>query len=79
MNNNVFQGDGRTLNGIGEDLCLNASNLVTIAARTPQKSALKLFRLLFSTVGDRAACGSISKIDNEILQNIYRKTLYFFE
>ncbi|CAF1464160.1 unnamed protein product [Adineta steineri] len=69
--NKAFPGDGRNLKSIGEDLGLEPENLVTVAARTPQKSALKLFRLLYPTIGNRAACVSISKLPKEQLQNIY--------
>jgi hypothetical protein len=58
---------------IGKDLGLDEASLVTVAARTPQKSALKLFRLLYPTVGSRAKCMSISKIPQEQLDHIYRE------
>ncbi len=74
MNNNgVFRGDGRTLDKIGKDLGLDAANLVTVAARTPQRSALKLFRLLFPTIGSRAECVSITNIPQKTLHDIYGK------
>ena len=77
MNNNgTFKGDGRTLEKLGEDLGLEGTVMVTVAARTPQKSALKLFRLLYPTINERARCRSISKIPKEQLQNIYRKFSY---
>ncbi|CAF1547364.1 unnamed protein product, partial [Rotaria magnacalcarata] len=47
------------------------TNLITVAARTPQKSALKLFRILYPTIGSRANCISISNIPDEKLTNIY--------
>jgi hypothetical protein len=76
MNNNgSFVGDDRSLKQIGEDLGLDEASLATVVARTPQKSALKLFRLLYPTVGSRANCGSISKMCQEQLKNIYRESL----
>ena len=78
MNNNgPFSGDGRTLKGIGKELGIDEASLVTIAARTPQKSALKLFRLLYPTVDSRAKCGSISKVPQEQLENIYCESIFF--
>jgi hypothetical protein len=72
MNNNgIFSGDGRSLEAIGDALGLDKTSLVTVAARTPQKSSLKLFRLLYPTVGSRANCISIAKIPKEKLENIY--------
>ncbi|CAF1233897.1 unnamed protein product [Adineta ricciae] len=70
-NNGRFKGDGRTLEKIGEDLGLDKTSLITVAARTPQKSALKIFRLLYPTIGSRADCMSISAIPKEQLENIY--------
>ncbi|CAF1110826.1 unnamed protein product [Rotaria magnacalcarata] len=70
-NNGAFKGDGRSLNKIGQDLGLDETSLISVAARTPQKSALKLFRLLYPTVGSRAECGSISKVPPKQLENIY--------
>ncbi|CAF3780868.1 unnamed protein product [Rotaria socialis] len=70
-NNATFRGDGRSLDKIGEDLGLDSTNLITVAARTPQKSALKLFRILYPTIGSRANCISISNIPDEKLTNIY--------
>ncbi|CAF4878636.1 unnamed protein product, partial [Rotaria sp. Silwood2] len=73
LNSNAgFRGDGRSLSSIGEELGIDETNLITVAARTPQKSALKLFRLLYPTIGLRASCISISKLPEEQLQNIYR-------
>ena len=69
--NKAFSGDGRTLNDIGIQIGLDPADLVTVQARTPQKSALKIFRLLYPTIGSRAACGSISRISKEELENIY--------
>jgi hypothetical protein len=66
-----YSGDGRSLEKIGEDLGLDSVSLVTVAARTPQKSALKLFRLLFPTIRDRACIGSIKNMPQEQLGNIY--------
>jgi hypothetical protein len=72
MNNNIsFTGDGRDLKKIGEDLGLDEASLLTVVARTPQKSALKLFRLLYPTIGSRAGCISISEMAQEQLENIY--------
>ncbi|CAF2842983.1 unnamed protein product [Rotaria sp. Silwood2] len=72
LNSNAgFRGDGRSLSSIGEELGIDETNLITVAARTPQKSALKLFRLLYPTIGLRASCISISKLPEEQLQNIY--------
>ena len=69
MDNNAnFKGDERTLNKIGRYLSLDKTTLITVAARTPQKSALKLFRLLYPTVGSRANCGSISKIPRRTIR-----------
>lgn len=74
MNNNgVFSGDGRTLDQIGQDLGVDPTSLLTVVARTPQKSALKLFRLVYSTVAKRAECRSIKHVPQEVLQNIYGK------
>ena len=74
MNNKgAFRGDGRDLAKIGEDLGLSEASLVTVVARTPQKSALKLFRLIYPTVRSRAQCISISRIPRGLLENIYRK------
>ena len=47
-----------------------------VAARTPQRSALKLFRLLHPTIGKRAECRSITNMRQEMLQNIYGKLSY---
>ncbi|CAF4637124.1 unnamed protein product, partial [Rotaria sp. Silwood2] len=72
MNNKAsFQGDGRSLDKIIEDLKLDEVSFITVAARTPQKSALKLFRLLYPTVSSRANCGSISRVPRAQLDNIY--------
>ena len=72
MNNNgTFKGDQGTLTTLGAQLGLDQATLVTVAARTPQKSSLKLFRILYPTVGSRAACGSISNVPREQLENIY--------
>ncbi|CAF2154232.1 unnamed protein product [Rotaria magnacalcarata] len=70
-NNGAFKGDRRSLNKIGQDLGLDETSLISVAACTPQKSALKLFRLLYPTVGSRAECGSISKVPPKQLENIY--------
>jgi hypothetical protein len=75
-NNGAFKGDGRTLNKIGQDLHLDETSLIAVLARTPQKSALKLFRLLYPTVGGRAKCGSISNIPKQQLENIYGEFNY---
>jgi hypothetical protein len=76
MNNNVtFIGDDRDLKQIGEDLGLDEASLLTVTARTPQKSALKLFRLLYPTVGNRANCISIAKMNAQQLGNIYCELL----
>ncbi|CAF1421172.1 unnamed protein product [Adineta ricciae] len=69
--NGVFVGDGRSLEQIGHELGIDTTSLATISARTPQKSALKIFRLLYPTVGSRANCGSISAVPQEQLENIY--------
>ncbi|CAF1228441.1 unnamed protein product [Rotaria magnacalcarata] len=72
MNSNTsFRSDGRSLAKIGEDLGLDEPSLMIVAARTPQKSALKLFRLLYPTIGNRTDCKSISDRPSEVLQNIY--------
>lgn len=71
--NGKFKGDEKTLNALGEKLGLDTTSLLTVHARTPQKSSLKLFRLLYPTVGDRARCGSISKIPAKQLECIYCK------
>ncbi|CAF3393930.1 unnamed protein product [Rotaria socialis] len=71
-NNGTFRGDGRNLTSVGKDLGLDEANLITVAARTPQKSALKLFRLIYPTIGLRAGCVSISNVPEEQLQNIYQ-------
>lgn len=74
INNNAsFVGDGRDLNQIGEDLGLDQTSLLTVVARTPQKSALKLFRLLYPTISSRANCISISRMCQVELTNIYRE------
>ncbi|CAF1686156.1 unnamed protein product [Rotaria magnacalcarata] len=70
-NNGAFRGDGRCLNTIGGALGQDETSLVGVAARTPQKSALKLFRLLYPTIGSRVKCGSVSKVPKEQLENIY--------
>ena len=75
-NNGSFVGDGRNLQKIGEDLGLDEASLLTVAARTPQKSALKLFRLLYPTIASRAKCISILKISESVLDNIYREFIY---
>ena len=77
-NNGVYAGDGRSLDQLGEDLGIDPASLATVAARTPQKSALKLFRLLYPTIGSRANCRSISSVPQEQLDNIYSKFSYIF-
>lgn len=52
--NETFNGDERTLNKIGKNLGLDKASLITVAARTPHKSTLKLFHILCPTVGSRA-------------------------
>ncbi|CAF3264893.1 unnamed protein product [Rotaria sp. Silwood2] len=75
LNSNMaFQNDERSLSKIGEDLGLDETSLITVAARTPQKSALKLFRLLYPTISSRASCKSISQIPSAVLDNIYLYT-----
>ena len=69
--NGVFVGDGRSLEQIGHELGIDSTSLAVISARTPQKSALKIFRLLYPTVGSRANCRSISAVPQEQLDNIY--------
>ncbi len=69
--NRSFCGDGRDLVQIGEDLKLDTTALMTVAARTPQKSALKLFRLLYPTTNGRARLVSISNVEQQKLKNIY--------
>ena len=77
MNNRaIFQGDGRSVNTIVQDLGVDEVSLATVAARTPQKSALKLFRLLYPTVSSRAKCGSISRVPQAQLDNMYSKLTY---
>jgi hypothetical protein len=77
MNNNrAFRGDDTALEKIAEALGIDATSLVSIAARTPQKSSLKLFRLLYPTTGSRGKCRSISEVPGEQLQNIYREFCY---
>ncbi|CAF1360031.1 unnamed protein product [Rotaria sordida] len=72
MNNKTsFQGDGRILDTIVDDLGLDEVSFITVAARTPQESALKLFHLLYPTVISRANCGSISRVHQAQLNNIY--------
>jgi hypothetical protein len=70
-NNTSFNGDGRDLKKIGEDLGLDEASLLTVVARTPQKSALKLFRLLYPTIGSRANCISISEMAQAQLEDVY--------
>ena len=70
-NHGVYTGDGRTLEQIGAALGIDPASLVSVAARTPQKSALKLFRLLYPTVASRARCQSISRMSQEQLNDIY--------
>jgi len=78
MNNKgLFKGDGRSLKTIAKALKINETNLITVAARTPQKSALKLFRLLYSTISSRAELGSISKVPAQQLENIYCEYTYY--
>ena len=72
-NHGVYVGDGRTLEQICAALRLDPAALVAIAARTPQTSALKIFRLLYPTVASRAGCQSISRIPQEQLNDIYSK------
>ncbi|UJR19819.1 hypothetical protein I4U23_022952 [Adineta vaga] len=69
--NGMFTGDGRTLDQIGEDLGVDPASLATVLARTPQKSSLKLFRLLYPTISSRAHCRSILSVPDEQLTNIY--------
>ena len=71
--NGSLKQDERNLSKIGDSLVLNETQLITVAARTPQKSALKLFRLIYPTIGSRAALVSISKIPKIILDNAYRE------
>jgi hypothetical protein len=68
-----YSGDGRSLEKIGEDLGLDPMSLAIVIARTPQKSSLKLFRLLYPTILERAAVGSIQNLPQEQLENIYRE------
>ena len=68
-----YSGDGRSLEKIGEDLGLDPMSLAIVVARTPQKSSLKLFRLLYPTIHERAAVGSIQTLPQEQLENIYRE------
>ncbi len=75
-NDGAYVGDGRTLEQIGDDLGVDAASLVTVIAQTLQQSALKLFRLLYPTVGSRAKCQSIGKIPREQLNDIYSKFSY---
>ena len=72
-NHGAYGGDGRTLEQIGAALGTDSTALVSVAARTPQKSALKIFRLLYPTVDSRARCQSISRIPQEQLNDIYGK------
>lgn len=73
---NLFKGDGRSLEQIAEDLGVDQTTSIFVAARTPQKSALKLFRTLYPTIGSRANCRSISKVPQKQLDDIYR--MFFF-
>lgn len=70
-NNGTFSGDGRNLSQIDEDLGVDEANLATVAARTPQRSALKLFRALYPTIAKRADCRSIRNLPQAMLDNIY--------
>ncbi|CAF1055761.1 unnamed protein product [Rotaria sordida] len=69
--NAAFRGDGKSLSSVGEELGIDETARITVAARTPQKSALKIFRLLYPTISLRANCISILKLPEEQLQNIY--------
>ena len=81
LSNGSLKQDERNLSMIGDSLGLDETQLITVAARTPQKSALKLFRLIYPTIGSRATLVSISKVPKTILDNIYREfchlTLYY--
>lgn len=66
----VYKGDGRSLEQIAEDLGLDPMTSMAIAARTPQKSALKFFRILYPTISSRANCTSIVNVPQGQLQNI---------
>ncbi|CAF4980346.1 unnamed protein product [Rotaria sp. Silwood1] len=69
--NGAFRGDGRSLSSIGDELGIDEMHRITVAARTSQKSALKIFRLLYPTISLRANCISIAKLPETQLQNIY--------
>ena len=71
-------GDGRDLAKISSDLGLDQASLTTVVARTPQKTALKVFRLIYPTVANRAACVSISRMSQIQLKNIYRQFFFSF-
>ncbi|CAF0969744.1 unnamed protein product [Adineta steineri] len=75
-NNGLFKGDGRTLKRIAHDLGLDETATITIAARTPQRSSLKLFRLIYPTISSRANCISIGSVPQAQLNNIYREFIY---
>jgi hypothetical protein len=74
--NSSYTGDGRDLRKIGEELGLDETSLLMVVARTPQKSALKLFRLLYPTISSRAKCESISKMSKTTMDNVYGEVTY---
>lgn len=73
----IYKGDGRSLEQLAEDLGLDQMTSMSVAARTPQKSALKLFRILYPTNSCRAKCRSITNVPQEQLVNIYRMIFFY--
>lgn len=71
LQNGSFKGNQKDLSEIGKCLAVDDTQLITVAARTPQRSSLKLFRLKYPTIASRAELGSISKVPSDILDKIY--------
>lgn len=74
-----FQADGRTVEEIGKSLGLSptAMHYVQQDANRPDKVAMNVWRKLCPTREHRLYVGSITRVPEVTLQNIYSKSIDF--
>lgn len=74
-----FQGDGRTIDQIGKSLGLSPTTMhyVQQDANRPDKIAMNIWRKLCPSREHRIFVGSITRVPETTLQNIYSESIGF--